>query len=664
MISRSLTIITIALCLQLVCSDEQGENLLNGILWNEKNWRVEVKCSSYQLIDVALKLQGYLINKIQVEEMCSAKDNNVFPHPQYPLVYQLVENHLLQAIIDLMDLWKRRNGLFIIDDSSGIDTERDKKYFERSNIQMTFIRENETILNNIQNLNKISENIIIVCNEETTEKILNKEKDVDIKQDTNNTILLTLSTDEQMALSKKKLNEVIIYDVFYGHYRHKNEMVQFAKWTPVYGIREVEFLDEKLRVQRLRGKSIRTSVFEHPPYSYLNYSSGKLVVTGYVADIYNMVMDTLNMRYTPHESPYGFGMGINGTYTGAVGIMYRKEAEMTMNVLAHTLSRLPAIRYAGQMSQAFLVIGYIRPKPYVPPTAYWLPFQVDVWITTLVALIVLIIAIGIGVIFSPSSYSDPTPSVLVHTRLYRVITGTFFDEALEYPAGFSSKIFYGVLLVSTMMVFSYYTSVFTAFLAMLEMKIPFNDMEDVLRTKDFRVLYVKTALHHDRFRSAKDGLYARVWKKLEAVGDGIANFDMLLWTFYQGKHVYLADGPSTFAVTYDNCTASFASITYMYDILNMATRNDFPYVKLINNILLKMRESGIMDYLTTVYHMRRPSPCAVEQSSEQLGLEQAVGIYILFATGIGIALLSLSIEIIIARKSKTNHINRCMKSES
>ncbi|GAB6033634.1 hypothetical protein CHUAL_013697 [Chamberlinius hualienensis] len=672
--------------------------------------KIDVNCDDYKSIKLWLDKRNITTEL----SMCDSKSHKMSPFSMFSDVYQLINHNLLQSIVALMKMWRRNHGLFLVDNSSGIEITKAQQFLKLNKIDAQFVFVFDWTLIYLENVYHASDNIIIICNEDMTERILEKtnqlymfnttytwvvcgqkrpriftninflpqismtffkfptnerqqmellELPADFNCSNNETHLkqvsLHLNTNQQLAILRKRASQIHIYDVFYGYYRNKVEMVEFGKWTIEEGLQLKEYFEEEERKLRLRGKLVRATVFEHKPYSYLIYSKNNtLTVKGYLKDIYGMIMSSLNMRYKVHEIPPGFGIGINGTYTGFVGRLYRKEGEISMNVLAYTDSRSLGVRYTGPLTRGFLAIVYNRPKPYVPPTTYWMPFELDVWILTMATLVVLFVAIGFGIITSPGSSKEPTKSKRHHTRIYRVVTGTFFEEALTNPTGLPTRIMYATLLWTALMMFNHYTSVFTSFLTLLEIKIPFTDLEDVVNTKDYRVLHVDNTRYQEMFQNAKDGLYAEVWRKILSGSDSVPDFDEGLKKFYEGEkpYVYLTEGPTTLSLAASNCSLSIASTTYVHEFFYLTVRNDFPYAKMLNMWLIKIMESGLMNRLATVYQMHKRPPCTVESSSERLGLEQTVGLYVLLSIGITLSLLILLTEFVFKRNIKQHHL--------
>ncbi|GAB6022813.1 hypothetical protein CHUAL_006911 [Chamberlinius hualienensis] len=453
---------------------------------------------------------------------------------------------------------------------------------------------------------------------------------------------------------RKHASTVLMYDVFYGYYRNRVELVKFGTWTSNNAsLSMVEAFEDKDQHLRLRGKLIRVSLFEHRPYVTASKENNITVFTGYSKDMLEMLVTNLNLRYVEIEAPPVFGIGINGTYTGLVGILYRKESELVINILAITSSRSTAAHFSGPVSKTFISLCYNRLQPFVPSTTYLMPFELDVWITTLVTAAVLAITISIIIAVSPGSNKYPTASQLVHTKSYRIFTGTTFEEALKYPTGIPSKIIYGALIFAIMFVFYHYTSVFTSFLTLIEIKVPIDNLDDVVHDKDdYRILYVPFTRHQELFQNAHDGLFARVWQKLLSVGEKIPNFNVGLMRMYQGKYILMADGPTVLHLTANNCSVWFGSKVYSSEPVYFTTRLDFPFAKLFTTTFLKVMESGMTNRLIKVNHMNKRPPCAVEKSSERLGLEQTVGLYFLLSIGIGLAISALVIEKFMAKKFK------------
>ena len=63
--------------------------------------------------------------------------------------------------------------------------------------------------------------------------------------------------------------------------------------------------------------------------------------------------------------------------------------------------------------------------------------------------------------------------------------------ALEYPPGSAAKVIYGTLLVATLTIFVFYTSVFTSFLAYHELKMPIQNLRDLIDSQEYTCTTVR-----------------------------------------------------------------------------------------------------------------------------------------------------------------------------
>ena len=106
-----------------------------------------------------------------------------------------------------------------------------------------------------------------------------------------------------------------------------------------------------------------------------------------------------------------------------------KEVEIPLNGFILAKFRLRIIRYTAPVGKIDMSILYETPMAIVPPTTYAMPFSFSVWISILIVFCCVIIALATVMYFSPSwKAAIDIPSIAFHTKRYRLLTITFFEE--------------------------------------------------------------------------------------------------------------------------------------------------------------------------------------------------------------------------------------------
>lgn len=74
-------------------------------------------------------------------------------------------------------------------------------------------------------------------------------------------------------------------------------------------------------------------------------------------------------------------------------------------------------------------------------------------------------------------------------------TGVF--SVLNYSPGSASKVIYGTLIVATMILFIFYTSVFTSFLTYQETVMPIKNIDELVQSKEYSAITVRNTKYEE-----------------------------------------------------------------------------------------------------------------------------------------------------------------------
>ncbi|KAK7024565.1 hypothetical protein SK128_003406 [Halocaridina rubra] len=125
------------------------------------------------------------------------------------------------------------------------------------------------------------------------------------------------------------------------------------------------------------------------PFIQVTNDTPPYEIKGPAVDVINLIMGQLGYCYTltrPPDNDWGFPLP-NGSWTGSIGMLHRKEVDMSATVYMVTESRSTAIDFSEGVYMGEQTISYVRPtltsdiagfvKPYVPGVRLLYPFICD-----------------------------------------------------------------------------------------------------------------------------------------------------------------------------------------------------------------------------------------------------------------------------------------------
>ena len=297
--------------------------------------------------------------------------------------------------------------------------------------------------------------------------------------------------------------------------------VELGTWNGVTG---VDFLHSKNRWDRrtdLSGVTIVNGLYENDEWADFIYDNENNVVgsTGWLQDWLFYIRDRLGFTILTKRSPQkelGGKPLENGSWTGCVGMLQRKEIDVCSAGLGMNLPRTQVIGFTMppyRLSQTLIgpVLKGTSPNMWV----YLRVFGVVEWflfLSLVIALAASTLAFN-GIIRQWANDHDTERSVLASVYLYTLQMGT-------HPRDKHSAIRFLSITLSmlTLLVFTYYTTQITAEMTSGPPEIPVSTFEDVIHY-DYKVIvysdYHKNVLAEAHPGSAKYQVYENQVKGVE-----------------------------------------------------------------------------------------------------------------------------------------------------
>ncbi len=130
-----------------------------------------------------------------------------------------------------------------------------------------------------------------------------------------------------------------------------------------------------------------------------------------------LVLNNVSLQFvTPKSGSYGH---FNGTHwNGLVGLLHRKEADISVPILTQTSQRLQYIDFSSQPIIYIQMIFAINAPKVLPVQGIWAPFEREVWISFISAFLVcgLVCSLGRGFYVKGKDFSNYFYGVLFNKR--------------------------------------------------------------------------------------------------------------------------------------------------------------------------------------------------------------------------------------------------------
>ncbi|XP_045121745.1 glutamate receptor ionotropic, delta-1-like isoform X2 [Portunus trituberculatus] len=342
---------------------------------------------------------------------------------------------------------------------------------------------------------------------------------------------------------------------------------------------------------------------------------------GIMMQVLAIIAERLNvcMEYTAAANNF-FGRRLdNGTWTGMMGMLKRKEVDMSGTPMTVSDERLIAMDPSVHLYMDIQTLIYKRPRIDSDLMGFVRPFTLLVWVFFGIALVVMSGAafvidsqysrlLSLRYSYPSSSPSMKTVKEQPHHRsisladIFQWTFGIFVGQCPEWRLrGFAMRVTAAVWIFMTLIISVVYRSNLKAMLISPKLRLPFDNVEEFLET-DIPVLVLKGSMMDRLSLAAPPGsaLYRLRQQAIEP------HHDTLRGTFDCAEGLYTVVSSGLGAENAINFVYSVTKSCPMYCVkkpifsglsMSMGYTKGFVYRAQIDNILQQLRDTGILAHL-------------------------------------------------------------------
>ncbi|XP_035218116.1 probable glutamate receptor [Stegodyphus dumicola] len=334
---------------------------------------------------------------------------------------------------------------------------------------------------------------------------------------------------------------------------------------------------------------LKIAVVAFPPFFIINGNASNYSISGTEARFLQTLSEALGFRYellTPPDREWG-RLQQDGNWTGIIGMVQRKEADMALCALGITHQRFEALNISEYyFSDSIKFVARI-PGLASKANAYLHTFQSTIWISSFVTLSLAVISFHI---ISIESFSS--------VELFFQMVGSITGQPLTIEANsLKRKILIIAWIIFAFVLSSCYKAVLSSFLTVPLKLLPvrnFIELEAAVRNGNYKCFVIDKTVHLSLLKSAKrkemralaEYIERYNWKlngdeslsqNLDKTSAIIAAETNLLYDFGSeiGKEVYISD---------DVLLSGYVGIVFS---------KEFCCSERLNSAISKFRECGL-----------------------------------------------------------------------
>ncbi|KAL7301179.1 hypothetical protein TKK_0006150 [Trichogramma kaykai] len=373
----------------------------------------------------------------------------------------------------------------------------------------------------------------------------------------------------------------------------------FGTWEEESGL-EITRLALYQRRSNLQGQLIRVTTVEDPPVSVaIENSDGTMTgIKGFFGTIIQILEENLNCTIVYSKSEAWGSKHPDGSWSGAIGMLVRKETDLVAAELLMSTDRLDSIAFTTPVFSTKCRTFIKRPQyAAVKWTAYSDPFYGGIWLCILIIMLLSSGFILISFKTSPSRFQFSSEELDVHflDTFFHIFGDVCSQGSVEVDIDPIRMIhlvihFTGVILVAA------YSAALISFLAVKVFVMPFTTMLGLLEDGSYKFGVVKDSADYGFFQTTSDKVLQRMFSEI------LDDVEKLPNNYLEGLSKVCTEKDYAFMTT-DNMFAILEHLMtcileplepIMQTTLAMGVQKRSPFRGIINSNILMMGDSGVL----------------------------------------------------------------------
>ncbi|XP_071526994.1 LOW QUALITY PROTEIN: probable glutamate receptor [Panulirus ornatus] len=381
---------------------------------------------------------------------------------------------------------------------------------------------------------------------------------------------------------------------------------------------------------------------------------------GPMVNLLEILANTMNFTYKyarPADGSWG-GKLRNGSWTGMVGMLDRKEADIGLGPFGVSVTRAQVVDFTQPILIDYARILGGRGRPEVDPWGFLLPLTPLVWATILTAVL-LVMPLTVFLLSSCSGLKTTSKSLWSSDVFFTYIRVTLQQDNPVPPDLWWERLVLGVWMMMTLVLTRSYAGNLMSLLAVRHIPQPYHTLRDVLDDPTVTMLWEGNNAYVQYYRSVNSGIFREI-----ADSENVGRIQYVRSTQFpasmetlvrQGSHVLIAEdlyGRVLMAQDFSrtgHCDFYASREVFLPFMFAMVGQKNSPLVPVISGRIESLRESGIYDHwmetaipnsTSCVYS---PTKITVNTS---LSLYNLWGMFAVVCAGMVVSVLALTCELL------------------
>ncbi|XP_064101797.1 glutamate receptor ionotropic, delta-2-like [Macrobrachium nipponense] len=374
----------------------------------------------------------------------------------------------------------------------------------------------------------------------------------------------------------------------------------------VRGLRQMVTSNDLGLYKNMRGRTLTVTALNVWPFFALGqqYPDGSYEAKeGIDVRIVETLSSALNFTYRvvrPSDGAWGYPQA-DGTVTGMIGMVSRREAHLAITIIAINEKREEVVDFTIGYYRGLLKIYSRAPRQKNRALAVMSSFDSLVWICIMATTLVMgPLAYLASVSLDPEDWKEGPSLRKVQEYVFGMFSNLVLQDNRVSPLKWPEKVIFLSWYLFCLVVSALYSGMLTAVLAVPSYEKPVDSLEELPRAvKDgFTIGVMADSTNEYLFRDATYGIYKDTWKLfnhedrsksfVDSPATGIARV-------LEKKFIYM--GPAilgdAIAKKYGSSQFHFGKETFFPQDAAIACPPGSPYVQSFNRVLARLVEGGL-----------------------------------------------------------------------
>ncbi|XP_076327752.1 glutamate receptor ionotropic, kainate glr-3-like [Tachypleus tridentatus] len=282
----------------------------------------------------------------------------------------------------------------------------------------------------------------------------------------------------------------------------------------------------------MNSTSLIIAVEQWFPWVDVHEEKGSLSISGPMAEIFDFLISSLNLSYsykTPQDGKKGGGKLRNGSYTGMIGMLHRKEADIAVGPFTANFDRFQAAEFTNPIYVDYLSILTGAPHVKNELFSYMMTFEWKVWVAIFTTIILLAVTSAImeDVIVGKRQSFRRMYVQFLHSfwRFYRCL---WHQSLQQLPEVTSKRLLLITWLLSVVVIMASFGGHIRSSLLVQLKGDHIEELKDVLRFPKIQPLLETGSSAETLLQLGAHPTYKNVWTRIAANPSSRMSFNELL----------------------------------------------------------------------------------------------------------------------------------------